>query len=67
MATHRFSDNGAPGLMIYGLHNDLLSTDSDDTDYSPGKSFISSDSSDEDSDGVLRQSGINLFLYVNQT
>ena len=30
------TDCGAPGLLIYGLHGDLAS-DTDDTDYEPGK------------------------------
>ena len=30
------TDSGAPGLMIYGLHRELAS-DTDDTDYEPGK------------------------------
>lgn len=30
------TDNGAPGLMLYGLHR-KLNSDTDDSDYEPGK------------------------------
>ena len=47
-------EGGAPGLMIYGLHNDLDSSDSEDSDYNPTSKIVANESegstSEEDSD-----------------